>query len=462
MQTRNIAFFEGFRYLIKDKPLLGAYVSMENLARGFLRHGREGEDHTYFDNSFFAGLTEEEKSLLRECPPRLKWKAFRSLLIEPRAEYVAVNCDAIQPDRQLLFRRLLPNKKTPFVRTTYTVATNAHLREILDICLLERGGRPWDALVLHSEPTRAAVSLFLSDLAEKTGGAVQYKGQLRVIWPGVDPDRLAPQPRIEARREWNLPEAAVILISNARLSTVSKMSYRRLIEYFTRLVDHLPNHDLFLVLAGSDQSGEAARLAAQVEGLPIGRRIRFLTDYPDSRKAQILSAGDIFIAPSDKLQESFGISLVEAMACGLPVICTDWNGHKDIVHDGVTGFRLPTRWRVCTDHLTAIQGFRSPYDHSLIHALSQDLEIDSDAFLDAGRKLVEDVELRLKMGAAGRRRVMDSFTIAHQVRAYEALWEELAEAAASDGASYPDLGEMLAFDYPRHFSSYPTEIIEAE
>ena len=53
-------------------------------------------------------------------------------------------------------------------------------------------------------------------------------------------------------------------------------------------------------------------------------------------------AGDIFISLSDNIQETFGLTPLEGMASGLPVIVSDWNGYKDTVKDKENGFRIKT------------------------------------------------------------------------------------------------------------------------
>jgi glycosyltransferase involved in cell wall biosynthesis len=45
---------------------------------------------------------------------------------------------------------------------------------------------------------------------------------------------------------------------------------------------------------------------------------------------------------SDNIQETFGLTPVEAMACGLPVVISDWNGYKETVDDQREGFLIPT------------------------------------------------------------------------------------------------------------------------
>src|SRR3546814_3034291 len=54
------------------------------------------------------------------------------------------------------------------------------------------------------------------------------------------------------------------------------------------------------------------------------------------------AAADVFVSLSDNIQESFGITPVEAMAAGLPCIVSDWDGYRDTVVDGETGILVPT------------------------------------------------------------------------------------------------------------------------
>src|SRR4029079_16664641 len=62
---------------------------------------------------------------------------------------------------------------------------------------------------------------------------------------------------------------------------------------------------------------------------------------PDVRFS-IWSVADIFISFSDNIQETFGLTPIEAMAAGLPCVVTDWNGYRDTVRDGEDGFRIAT------------------------------------------------------------------------------------------------------------------------
>ena len=63
---------------------------------------------------------------------------------------------------------------------------------------------------------------------------------------------------------------------------------------------------------------------------------------PEATRRSVWHAADVFVSPSDNIQETFGLAVLEAMASGLPVVASDWDGYRDLVADGETGFLVPT------------------------------------------------------------------------------------------------------------------------
>ena len=68
-----------------------------------------------------------------------------------------------------------------------------------------------------------------------------------------------------------------------------------------------------------------------VDGMDPGDSARRLAMRPTSSRRS-----------ADNIQETFGLVVIEAMACGLPVVASDWDGYRDLVEDGVTGLLVPT------------------------------------------------------------------------------------------------------------------------
>ncbi len=144
--------------------------------------------------------------------------------------------------------------------------------------------------------------------------------------------------------------------------------------------------------------------------------------------ARAWASADCFCSLSDNVQESFGLTPIEAMAAGLPCVVTDWNGYRDTVRDGIDGFRVPT--------LTPPPGFSTDFvlDHALQqlpygafigHAAALTV-VDCEATTNAFERLAADRELRRRLGGNGALRAREAFDWSVVIRAYEALWDELA------------------------------------
>lgn len=143
-----------------------------------------------------------------------------------------------------------------------------------------------------------------------------------------------------------------------------------LIKAFDAVNRKHPELPLKLLIAGRGSEEEALKnLCAK---LGIKDRVLF-TGWIDPQKVPAYhNMIDIFAALS-VAEESFGVSVIEASACGKPVVVSDAVGFKEVVKDGITGLIVPRR--------------------------------DSNAAAAAIEKLVLDASLRTKLGKAGREHV---------------------------------------------------------
>jgi hypothetical protein len=179
-------------------------------------------------------------------------------------------------------------------------------------------------------------------------------------------------------------------------------------------------------------------------------------------------AADLFVSPSDNIQETFGLAVLEAMAGGLPVVASDWNGYRDLVVDGETGYLVPT---AMVEGATAGASERLltgelDYDHFLAEC-SQATAVDAPVMAAAVARVVGDEALRRRMGEAGRRRARDHFAWPAIIRAYERLWHDQDQerracsctAARSSRWRGPD--GPAAYPAPeRTFAGYPTRLLD--
>lgn len=161
--------------------------------------------------------------------------------------------------------------------------------------------------------------------------------RVTVISSGVDTDLFtppAPGARREARRCLGIGEDDKVVISVGRLHPMK--GYSELIAAAARL--RLQSSLKFLIV-GDGPEREA--LQRQSVDLPA---VRFIRGVHHEEVPRYLYAADIFVLPSIDLPgttETTPTALLEAMACGLPVVCTDSGGMPDIVGNGKNGYVVP-------------------------------------------------------------------------------------------------------------------------
>src|SRR5262249_17249856 len=102
-------------------------------------------------------------------------------------------------------------------------------------------------------------------------------------------------------------------------------------------------HKVVLVECGwSDNDAIASAFnEARAKICPSVRSI-VLDGREPTQLARAWACADCFCSLSDNIQETFGLTPIEAMASSLPCLVTDWNGYRDTVRDGIDGFAVPT------------------------------------------------------------------------------------------------------------------------
>jgi hypothetical protein len=176
------------------------------------------------------------------------------------------------------------------------------------------------------------------------------------------------------------------------------------------------------------------------------------------------AAADIFLSLVDNIQETFGITPLEAMAAGLPVVVSDWDGYRFTVRDGIDGFGVRSLGPapglgqgMLNRHL-----FYGMSYQSYVGTLAQHTAVHVGDAAARLADLIASRELRMKMGEAGRRRIAEAFDWQVVVGQLQELLQELAQVRAS-----------AAHEAPRHrtnplkgepfgaFSIFPTQALAA-
>ncbi len=171
-----------------------------------------------------------------------------------------------------------------------------------------------------------AISHFLATWAERMGAV----SKPCVIPNGVDiarfSSRLAPAERERLRTQLGFQESDVIII------TTSRLTLKNAVDDLIKSLISLPSR-YKLLIAG--EGADRASLGALVEANGLHERVTFLGARSQQELPQLLQCADLFCRPS--LSEGLGISFLEALASGVPIIATPVGGIPDFLHDGETG-----------------------------------------------------------------------------------------------------------------------------
>lgn len=372
-------------------------------------------------------------------------------------------------------RRRVDQRSHSIIGVTHTTATHRAIDLIAD--LLIAPVQPWDALICTSASVLKSVETLLDEqsayLADRTGANRFGRPMLPVIPLGVDTDTLCAAPRY--REEWRtrlgISSNDVAVLYFGRLSHHGKAHPSPMFAAVQQAVEQIgPGAPrVHIVLGGwfaSDSQKqtfetEAARLAPDVTLHHVDGRT------PEAR-AGLWGAADIFTLLSDNIQETFGLAPVEAMAAGIPVIVSDWNGFRDTVRDGVDGFRIPTVFPspgLGRDLAAAHEDGSETYD-AYMGSTAQFCAVDVPRAAEAFVRLIGDPALRAGMGAAGRRSAMEKFSWSVVIDQYEALWAELASIRTRSDERAPLRSGSPAnprrMDPTTLFASYPTGRLKPE
>jgi len=205
----------------------------------------------------------------------------------------------------------------------------------IPLVLTALGGDVYDPSKRHSPHTSRILKCVISFLFNHSDKNTVESDNLRqIILHYYSPQQpviiiplgfLRPVFTQKSRAELQVPEDRTIFISVGRL--VRRKGY----EYAIRALSILPSASFHYFIIGDGP--EEADLKNLAITLGLENSITFLGYVPDEMKFQYLAVSDIFLLPS--IHEGFGICLLEAMHCGLPIVSTDNGGQTDILKNRV-------------------------------------------------------------------------------------------------------------------------------
>lgn len=460
-------FFHPEAYSTEGPKLMGRNAAGESFLKGYLNHSSSKEFWVQVVNHDHAKhFAQTIQSFGRTEPVRAVTKATLGNLSYAGTVYYPGPgiCE------HAFNRAAYGHASWSLCGITHTTSSARAMDAIAE--LLTSPVQPWDALICTSTAVKDNVARLLQSqadyLKDRLGITKLVLPLMPVIPLGIHTAdfKYTDAEKSIARSALGVDEHMLVVLYMGRLSFHAKahpLAMYQALETATQVT----GKKVVLVECGwhANDFIEKAYADAAKAACPSVRVVTL-----DGRKAEdrqtAWASADVFCSLSDNIQETFGIVPIEAMAAGLPVVVSDWDGYKDTVRDGVDGWRVPT--------LMPQAGLGG--DLALRHALEVDtydmycghtsslVAVDVHATAQAFVRLFNSAELRKQMGEAGLKRAQEAYDWSVIIPQYEALWAKQTDIRLAQGKDLkPLVHPWPARMDPFHsFASYPTHTITPE
>lgn len=304
----------------------------------------------------------------------------------------------VYPRLLRLFRELAPQ----VVHTRNLAALEAVVpARFAGVPLIVHGEHGWDTSDPSGESrkyqfVRRLYAPFVSRYVALSGQIEGYlihrvgvrRARIERICNGVDTYRFTPPPAGRSLlTDGKLNESRFLVIGTVgRLQVVKDQL--NLVRAFALLMQQVPDHARRLRLMIVGDGPLRSTVEAEIEHLHLGERVWLAGERSDM--PEVMRAMDLFVLPSRT--EGISNTILEAMACGLPVVATRVGGNAELVEHGLTGVLVPPS--------------------------------NSQILASAMAHYVRDDALRSSHGAAGRSRAQREFSIDGMISRYRALYIE--------------------------------------
>ena len=325
----------------------------------------------------------------------------------------------------------------------------------------------WDSVICTSPAVRSHVLAILDAkknyLNERFGIQKVPNINLPVIPLGIDTRRFEPLSKntTTARSTLKITDDEIVISFVGRLSWHAKAHpipmYLAVSE-----VAKITGKKIVLVECGWYANDSIENVYKNTQSI-FSESFRFLhIDGRDPTSVEnVYAASDIFVSLSDNIQETFGITPIEAMSAGIPVVVSDWDGYRHSVRDGIDGFRIRTLVPEMAKQQDLIYRYEmklDTYDYYCGHTSMSNI-IDVGQLIHRLTELVQNSDLRVEMGQHGQVRARDHYDWSIIIREYIQHWESLEV----DRKSNDDLALAAPSIWPERldpmiaFKEYPTE-----
>jgi len=228
---------------------------------------------------------------------------------------------------------------------------------------------------------------------------------VKIIPYGVDIDFFKPMDKNECRESLKIPRDSIVL---GYLGRISKLDINLAYDTLRKLKKRLHREDIIFIAAGGSK---------KIKPVHVKNDFVYLGYLEKHELPWFLNSCDVFFNPTAGIREGFGLTVIEAMSCGLPIVTASWNGYSETVSPDV-GFLARTCWK------------------------DGDVWINQEDLISACAELVRNEDLREEMGKKARLKVESHYSWERCVEKYRLTFLKMMQKAPPKN-----------FDFEKQFSS---------
>lgn len=431
--------------------IVGRNMANHFFFRALMRYGSFDEYHFFLSNRAHRNLFEQQHAaFLNEVGAARKIRLFDRIDL-PEAlkshDYTVIHqSDHITHFASLARLRNELGARVPLSAFIHSLSYPSYMGRYLELHF--SGLCESDTIICSSECGKTVVKNCLQNAVVK-GGPVSPV-TLEVIPLGIDEPPVV-MDRSLARKQLGYKNDQVVGLCFGRFSDFDKMDLFPLLQALTSV----EGSQYRLVLAGAVHDKEYFQvLQLWAKALGLLGRVDFVEQPSNEMKMALFSGADFFVSIADNPQETFGLTVLESMHAGTPLIVSDFDGYRELARDEA-GIRVPTTWT----EISGLTDVESLMDMRTLHRyLAQTLSVDMNALRNALRSMYTDAETRLKYGQQAQKRFAQHFTHSSIIARLEALWLSQKEQLQLSDA----IVRSLRMNVFQSFSHYATAQLKDE
>ena len=462
-------YFAHEGYTTNKPELMGRHAAGASFIRGLLTHTK-GDTVAIVPESG-ADITEFE-SLIKKYRPGIEPKVIPRISLKNLGSVGGLFYPGPDIGRAALERSIADEDGASWALCGITHTTSSSQAMDSITSWITTPVQQWDAVICTSTTVKQNVETILQaqvdSLKLRLGITKITIPQLPVIPIGIHTAdfNYTKKERVDAKRRVGAAGEEIVFLYTGRLSFHAKAHPLAMYQAL-EAASVETGKPLILVECGwhaNDYIRDSFKDAA-ARACPSVRVIN-LDGRKETDRTTAWASADIFCSLSDNIQETFGIVPLEAMAAGIPVVVSDWDGYRDTVRHGVDGFRVPTM--TPPPGLAGDLAYRhalniDSYDMYCGHSSSM-VTMHHGKLKQAFINLIQSPELRKSMGEMGLERARNEYDWSTVFAQYESLWSEQTKMRlfAKDSAEKNKKSRQKDSFWPARldptigFAGYPT------